>query len=299
MRGGPLLDEGAVLNWADALVRAIREQYNAQADELIEDNDLFEVPSRLAARRAWVLQLEGERAAAWAELEERRRVWERVSLSWAEGRWTDVARLAARHCPDLPADAKALADRLRDVARAFPEAGRTAQALLEPLPVAQDAVAVPWGVDPAAPVLGPSPRADHRQVWQILREEFPGSGSARCTVATHRLLRDALASEVLGPDAQQWRREIAAALAAGIRGELPDEDRQWAAESLLRRVIAPLADERDRLAGAVADALALHQDTAGRCSTCDSPWPCTTVLALGQTRPPEAAGYVSTRGSRA
>ncbi|MFZ3475412.1 hypothetical protein ACODT4_41065 [Streptomyces sp. 2.9] len=95
MRAGPLLDEGAMLNWADALVRAVREQHNARADELIEHNDLFEVPSRLTARRAWVLQLEGVRAEAWAELEERRRVWERVSLAWAEGRWADVARLVA------------------------------------------------------------------------------------------------------------------------------------------------------------------------------------------------------------
>ncbi|MFF9010932.1 hypothetical protein ACF087_34805 [Streptomyces goshikiensis] len=293
-----MLDEGAALNWADALVRGVREQYNARADELTESYDLFEVPSRLAARRAWVLQLEGERAAAWAELEERRRVWERISLAWAEGRWADVARLAARHCPDLPAAVKALADRLRDVARAFPEDGRTPQALRYPLPAVHDAVAVPWGVDPAAPVLGPSPRADHRHVWQILREEFPGSGSARCTVATHRVLRDALADTVSGADAHEWRREIAAALAAGIRRPLPDEDRQWAAESLLRRVIAPLATERDRLASAVADALALHKETGGQCSTCDSPWPCTTVLALGQTQPPEAAGNVSTRGSR-
>ncbi|MFZ3475425.1 hypothetical protein ACODT4_41130 [Streptomyces sp. 2.9] len=205
---------------------------------------------------------------------------------------------SARHCPDLPADAKVLADRLRDAARAFPEDGRTAQALRHPLPAAQDAVAVPWGVDPAAPVLGPSPRADHRQVWQILREEFPGAGSARCTVATHRLLRDALASEVPGRDAQEWRREIAAALPAGIRGGQPDEDRQWAAESLLHRVIAPLAADRDQLAGAVADALALHQDAAGQCTTCNSPWPCATALALGQTQPPQASGYVSTTGSR-
>ncbi|MFD6534908.1 hypothetical protein [Streptomyces goshikiensis] len=264
-------------------------------DELIEKHDLLEVPSPLAARRAWVLQLEGRRAEAWTELEERRRVWERVSLAWAEGRWADVARLVARHCPGLPADAKAIADRLRDVARAFPEDGRTAQALRYPLPVAQDAVAVPWGVDPAAPVLGRSPRADHRQVWQILYEEFPGSGSARCTVATHRLLRDALADEVAGRDAQQWRQEIADALSAGIRGGLPDEDRQGAAESLLHRVIAPLAGGRDQLAGAVADALALHQaDATDQCGTCRTAWPCATALALGQF--PAPGGVVAVPG---
>ncbi|MFK0050109.1 hypothetical protein ACIQU4_39600 [Streptomyces sp. NPDC090741] len=94
MRGGPLLDEGAVLNWDDELVRTVREQYNARADELVEEHDLFEVPSWLAARRGWVLQLEGERAQAWAELEERRRVWERISLAWAEGWWADLARRA-------------------------------------------------------------------------------------------------------------------------------------------------------------------------------------------------------------
>lgn len=289
MRGGPLLDEGAVLNWADELVRAIRKRYNDRADELIEEHDLFEAPSRLATRRAWVLQLEGRRIQAWAELEERRRVWERVSLAWAEGRWADVARLAARHCPDLPADAKALADRLRDVARAFPEDGRTAQTLRAPLPAAEDVVTVPWGVDPGAPVLGRSPRADHRQVWQILFEEFPAAGSARSTLATHRLLREVLDDEMPGRDAQEWRREISAALAAGTRGALADEDRSWAAESLLQRVVAPLAADRDRLAGAVADAAALHQEAEGQCGTCRTAWPCVTARALGH----EHAGGVS------
>ncbi|MFD5878465.1 hypothetical protein [Streptomyces yangpuensis] len=298
MRGGQLLDEGAVLNWADQVAGAVREQYSDRVEALTEDHDLFEVPSRPAARRAWVLQLAGERAEAWAELEERRRVWEGISRAWAEGRWAEVARLAARHCRDLPPSEKVVVDRLRDVARAFPEKGRTAQAARQPLPSAAEAVAVPWGVDPSAPVLGPSPRAAHRQVWQTLTEEFPTADSARCTVAANRLLRDVLTGRMPAQDALGWREEIAAALSAGIRGGLRDEDRPWAVESVLQRVIAPLAAERDRLAGAVADVLALHADTAGQCITCDSPWPCTTALALGQPQPTEAAGCMSTRGSR-
>ncbi|WP_405813076.1 MULTISPECIES: hypothetical protein [unclassified Streptomyces] len=57
------------------------------------------------------------------------------------------------------------------------------------------------------------------------------------------------------------------------------------AESLLQRVVAPLAADRDQLADAVADALALHQDTPGQCTTRNSRWPCTMVLALHEAKP--------------
>jgi hypothetical protein len=81
------------------------------------------------------------------------------------------------------------------------------------------------------------------------------------------------------------RREITLALHAGTKPPTDEREHlrnQWIVESVLGRVVVPLADQRNRLAAAVDDVRALHPAIpGGKCPTCEVLSPCPTLQAVG------------------
>jgi hypothetical protein len=126
-----------------------------------------------------------------------------------------------------------------------------------------------------------------RSLWALLREAFPDASSGRCTVTAHRLLKEVLRPTLDRADAMRMRREITVALHAGVRPPADEHEElrnQWIVESVLGRVVVPLADQRNRLAAAVDDVRALHPLISGdNCPVCGVASPCPTRRALGDT----------------
>lgn len=280
------LDETALLAHADTVARALRKWTDETIDQLEEDHDLFDAPNSPSAHSQWVADLSDSRTQALAQIEHLRTVRARVYLAWAEDRWADIGRLGSRYRQHLCTEALAAARRLCAVSEAFPDEGRAPrprQSLT--MPPVREGVQVPWGVDPDAPVTGHPPLISARRLWALLHEAFPKAPSSLCTVTAHRILREVAVASMGPRDAMALRKKIAGALgAAGVppEGERARQHDQWAVESVLSHVVVPLADERDRLAAAVADARALHDHLqTGCCPTCKVPGPCSTSRALG------------------
>ncbi|MFF1712150.1 hypothetical protein [Streptomyces sp. NPDC058268] len=279
------LDETALLTHGDTVARALRTWVDEAIDQLEEEHDLFDAPETPSAHSRWVADLSDARTQALAQVEQLRTVRARVYLAWAEDRWADLGQLGSRYRQHLPAQAVEAARRLCEIAQEFPSKGRAPQPRQSlTMPPVREGVQVPWGVDPDAPVTGRSPLVSSRRLWALLREAFPEAPSSRCTVTAHRIQREVARAGVGPRDAMALRKEIASALGAAGASSADEYERQRAqcVESVLSHVVVPLADERDRLAAAVADVHALHDHReTGRCPACGVPGPCPTNRALG------------------
>lgn len=286
------LDETALLTHGDTIARALRRWCADRIEHLEEEFDLLDAPHNPSDRRRWALELSEDQALALAEVEQLQRVRGETNHAWSGDRWADLCSLGLRHRRHLDEEAVAAARRLRDLSSAYPGRGRAPRPRQSPASAEPGDVAVPWGVDPEAPATGRSPQMTSRSVWALLREAFPDASSGQCTVTAHRLLKEVLRPTLVASDAMQLRREITVALHAGSKPPVDEHERhrnQWIVESVLGRVVVPLADQRNRLAAAVDDVRALHPLTTGRnCPTCAVPSPCPTLRALGV--PADSAG---------
>ncbi|MEV8544434.1 hypothetical protein [Streptomyces sp. NPDC051572] len=263
------------------MAKALRHWCYSRMEELEEQHDLVDAPSDVSERSRWTLELTPDQSSGWAEIEHLRRVLGEANRAWAEDRWADLGALALRHRRHLDQDVVAVARRLYALASAFPDRGRA------PRPresTERDGVRVPYGVDPDTPVSGRSPQVTSRWLWALLREAFPESSSGRCSVTANRLLREVVRPTLKPAEALALRRRIADALLAGSPPPADEHERLWnesITEAVLCHVVVPLADERNRLAAAVADARALHAAEPGeQCRTCGTPSPCPTLRAV-------------------
>ncbi|MDW4912622.1 hypothetical protein [Streptomyces californicus] len=285
--GDDLLDETALLTHGDTIARALRRWCADRIEELKEESDLFGAPDNPSERQRWTLRLSERQALALAEVEQLQRVRAETNAAWSEDRWADLGALGLRHQRHLDEEAVAAACRLHDLSDAYPGRGRAPRPRQSTATPGPGEVAVPWGIDPGAPVTGRSPQMTSRSVWALLREAFPDASSGRCTVTAHRLLREALQPTVGPVGAMQMRREITAALYDGVRPPADEHEKlshQWIVESVLGRVVVPLADQCSRLAAATDDVRALHPlVSGGRCPECGVASPCPTRRALGDT----------------